>query len=187
MVTLYYRAPELLLGVPTYGPAIDMWAVGCIIAELLNFSPLFKEDSEVGLIMSVFRTLGTPAESMWPGISAVLEHDFGGPVPQWPRQQLIDVLPCLQDDPLAHDLLSKMLVYDPSQRITAAAALQHPWFRTSRPSRRAEGHPHVAAPVSHAAPACAVHTGAAQQGHADPVALNGRITSAFMTAARNAA
>lgn len=49
VVTLYYRAPELLLGAPYYGTAIDMWSVGCILAELVNFEPLFKSDTEVSV------------------------------------------------------------------------------------------------------------------------------------------
>lgn len=47
MVTLYYRCPELLLGAPGYSTAVDMWSIGCIFAELANFAPLFKADSEV--------------------------------------------------------------------------------------------------------------------------------------------
>lgn len=56
VVTLWYRAPELLLGVTSYSSAIDMWSVGCILAEMLNKEPLFRSDCEIGLLYKVCRT-----------------------------------------------------------------------------------------------------------------------------------
>lgn len=75
VVTLWYRAPELLFGVQNYGPGIDIWlqldnprAVGCIFGEFLLRKPLFPGDSEVSQIDSIFRTLGTPSSKIWPAV-----------------------------------------------------------------------------------------------------------------------
>uniref|UniRef100_A0A7S0WV87 cyclin-dependent kinase n=1 Tax=Chlamydomonas leiostraca TaxID=1034604 RepID=A0A7S0WV87_9CHLO len=126
VITLYYRAPELLLGSPHYSSAIDLWSVGCIMAELANFDPLFRADSEIGLIHKIFETLGTPTEAMWPGVTT-LEH-YRPCFPQWPPKALAQVVPRLAADPQALHLLGRMLTYDPRVRITAAQALAHPWF-----------------------------------------------------------
>ncbi|KAK1384690.1 hypothetical protein POM88_022425 [Heracleum sosnowskyi] len=69
VVTLWYRAPELLLGAKQYSTAVDMWSVGCIIAELLLNQPLFNGDNEIKQIDKIFRMLGTPNETSWPGFS----------------------------------------------------------------------------------------------------------------------
>jgi cell division cycle 2-like protein len=69
VVTLWYRAPELLLGDKDYTPAIDMWSVGCIFAELLTQTPLFDGKGEIEQITKIFTTLGTPTEEIWPGVS----------------------------------------------------------------------------------------------------------------------
>ncbi|XP_015166421.1 cyclin-dependent kinase G-2-like isoform X3 [Solanum tuberosum] len=69
VVTLWYRAPELLLGAKQYSTAIDMWSLGCIMAEMLCKEPLFNGKSEVDQIDKIFRILGTPNETIWPGFS----------------------------------------------------------------------------------------------------------------------
>ncbi|XP_059598177.1 cyclin-dependent kinase G-2 isoform X2 [Vitis vinifera] len=69
VVTLWYRAPELLLGAKQYSTAIDMWSLGCIMAELLSKEPLFNGKTELDQIDKIFRTLGTPSETIWPGFS----------------------------------------------------------------------------------------------------------------------
>ncbi|KAM9191903.1 cyclin-dependent kinase 10 isoform 2-T2 [Dugong dugon] len=67
VVTLWYRAPELLLGTPTQTTSIDMWAVGCILAELLAHKPLLPGSSEIHQIDLIVQLLGTPSENIWPG------------------------------------------------------------------------------------------------------------------------
>ncbi|XP_057416218.1 cyclin-dependent kinase G-2 isoform X2 [Lotus japonicus] len=69
VVTLWYRAPELLLGAKQYSTAIDMWSLGCIMAELLSKEPLFNGRTEFDQLDKIFRILGTPNESIWPGFS----------------------------------------------------------------------------------------------------------------------
>ncbi|KAK9675457.1 hypothetical protein RND81_11G008100 [Saponaria officinalis] len=68
VVTLWYRAPELLLGAKEYSTAIDMWSLGCIMAELLSKEPLFNGKTEFDQLDKIFRILGTPNETIWPGM-----------------------------------------------------------------------------------------------------------------------
>jgi cell division cycle 2-like len=67
VVTLWYRAPELLLGTKTYSTPIDVWSIGCIMAELLTRKPLFAGKNELNQIDLIFKTLGTPTPETWPG------------------------------------------------------------------------------------------------------------------------
>jgi len=67
VVTLWYRAPEVLLGQDKYSFAIDMWSVGCIMVELINRDLLFKGQSEGEQIDLIFRLLGTPNDESWNG------------------------------------------------------------------------------------------------------------------------
>ncbi|GAU44990.1 hypothetical protein TSUD_184910 [Trifolium subterraneum] len=133
VVTLWYRAPELLLGAKKYSKAIDMWSVGCIMAELLSKEPLFKGKTEIEQIDKIFRTLGTPDEKIWPGLSK-LPGSKANFVKQrcsmlrmkFPAASFTG-LPVLSES--GFDLLNKLLAYDPEKRISAEAALQHDWFR----------------------------------------------------------
>jgi cyclin-dependent kinase 10 len=66
VVTLWYRAPELLLGCSSYSPAIDAWALGCILGELLRGQPLFPATSESECLQMHCQLLGTPTPRIWP-------------------------------------------------------------------------------------------------------------------------
>lgn len=143
VVTLYYRAPELLLlGAPCYGTSIDMWSVGCIMAELINFVPLFAADSEIGQLFKIFEEMGTPTREVWPepfrapddAAQAALGGHLGmglslDGLPQYPPKPLARLVPRLAGDELGLDLLARLLAYDPAKRISATQALKHPWFR----------------------------------------------------------
>ncbi|KAK8705786.1 hypothetical protein V6N13_049378 [Hibiscus sabdariffa] len=123
ILTLWYRAPEVLLGATHYSTAVDMWSVACIFAELVTKTALFPGDSELQQLLHIFRLLGTPNEQVWPGLSSLPNwHEY----PQWSSQSLSSVVPNLDSDGL--DLLSKMLRYDPSERISAKKAMEHPYF-----------------------------------------------------------
>ncbi|XP_076161849.1 cyclin-dependent kinase 3 [Ptiloglossa arizonensis] len=124
IVTLWYRAPEILLGTKLYSIAVDVWSLGCIFAEMATRRALFPGDSEIDQLFRIFRTLGTPDESMWPGVSQLT--DYTSIFPRWEPQCLDEVVPSFNSD--AKDLLLKLLTYDPNQRITAKKALSHPYF-----------------------------------------------------------
>ncbi|XP_029056347.1 cyclin-dependent kinase 2 isoform X1 [Osmia lignaria lignaria] len=124
IVTLWYRAPEILLGTKFYSNAVDVWSLGCIFAEMATRRALFPGDSEIDQLFRIFRTLGTPDESIWPGVSQL--RDYTSMFPRWEPRCLDEVVPSFDSD--AKDLLLKLLTYDPSQRITAKKALSHSYF-----------------------------------------------------------
>ncbi|KAG7442701.1 Pkinase-domain-containing protein [Guyanagaster necrorhizus] len=102
VVTLWYRAPEVLLGSRHYSTAIDMWSVGAIFAEMAcQGQPLFPGDSEIDQIFKIFRILGTPNEDMWPGVSNL--PDYKATFPRWGVQDISRLVPDL--DPAGIDIL----------------------------------------------------------------------------------
>lgn len=133
VVTLWYRAPEVLLGSKHYSTSVDMWSVGCIFAEMASQQPLFPGDSEIDELFRIFRVLGTPTEESWPGVSQL--PDYKPDFPRWPAVPLKGAVPQLDADGL--DLLSKMLIYDPGKRISAKRAQEHPYFDEIRLSAAA--------------------------------------------------
>ncbi|KAF3335266.1 cyclin-dependent kinase B1-1 [Carex littledalei] len=123
IVTLWYRAPEVLLGTTHYSTGVDMWSVGCIFAEMVRRQALFPGDSELQQLLHIFRMLGTPTEKQWPGVTTLRDwHDY----PQWKPQSLARAVPTLE--PEGVDLLSKMLQFDSTERISAKEAMEHPYF-----------------------------------------------------------
>ncbi|KAK2437473.1 cell division control protein C [Trifolium repens] len=125
VVTLWYRAPEILLGSRQYSTPVDVWSVGCIFAEMINQRPLFPGDSEIDELFKIFRIMGTPNEDTWPGVTSL--PDFKSAFPKWPSQDLATLVPNLE--PAGLDILSCMLRLDPSRRITARGALEHEYFK----------------------------------------------------------
>ncbi|KAL7268644.1 Cyclin-dependent kinase catalytic subunit [Rhizina undulata] len=126
VVTLWYRAPEILLGGKQYSTGVDMWSVGCIFAEMCTRKALFPGDSEIDEIFKIFRLLGTPDEQVWPGVTSF--PDFKTSFPQWARVQTERMVAGLE--PAGYDLLDAMLVYDPAGRISAKQACHHEYFLT---------------------------------------------------------
>ena len=124
VVTLWYRAPEILLGTLEYSSALDVWSLGTIFLELLTKAPFFVGDSEIDQLYKIFRILGTPNEKVWPGVTKL--RDYKKTFPNWGPTNFESNLRNL--DPLGLDLLRKMLTYDPAARITAKDALSHPYF-----------------------------------------------------------
>jgi len=124
VVTLWYRAPEILLGQRKYGLPVDMWSVGTIFAEMANHFPLWPGETEIEELFKIFRTLGTPNETLWPGVSEL--PDYKAVFPQWPKVSLNKSFPSLSEEGI--DLLEQCLVYEPCRRISARQALRHPYL-----------------------------------------------------------
>jgi serine/threonine protein kinase len=124
VVTLWYRAPDVLLGSRSYDTSIDIWSAGCIMAEMFTGRPLFPGQTNEDQLIRIFRLMGTPGEDTWPGVSTLSEwkSDF----PYFPPTNLAVVLP--QIDDLGMDLLNKMLRLRPAERAAARDLLIHPWF-----------------------------------------------------------
>ena len=124
VVTLWYRAPDVLLGSRTYNTSIDIWSAGCIMAEMFTGRPLFPGTTNEDQLVRIFRIMGTPSERTWPGISQYPEYK---PTFQmYSVQDLRAILP--QIDPMGINLLQALLQVRPEMRISAADALQHRWF-----------------------------------------------------------
>lgn len=134
VITLYYRPPELLLGTPKYGTAVDMWSVGTIFAQLILGRTLFKGDSEFDQLRKIFETLGMPDEKSMPGWNGFYSRQPQPSFKKAPKRtigRLFGTNPSksnfLSDS--GYDLLKRMLRYNPKRRMTAKAALEHAWFR----------------------------------------------------------
>jgi len=86
VVTLWYRAPEILLGSKMYATPVDIWSLGCIFAELVSRTALFPGDSEIDELYKIFRVLGTPSDTVWPGVTKL--PDYKTSFPSWKPQDL---------------------------------------------------------------------------------------------------
>mmetsp|Transcript_6347 Transcript_6347/g.8882 ORF Transcript_6347/g.8882 Transcript_6347/m.8882 type:complete len:710 (-) Transcript_6347:123-2252(-) len=123
VITRWYRAPEVLLGCNTYDCAVDMWSVGCIVAEMSRKRPFFTGESDIDQIHTIFRTLGTPGVQQWPGLRNM--PYWRNNYPTWPTQPLERLLPRLPTAGI--HLLKSILEFDPCRRLDALTALVHPF------------------------------------------------------------
>lgn len=147
--SLWYRAPELLMG-GSYGPEADAWALGCIIVEVLTGRAPFRGDSSLQILQAIVFTLGTPTDESWPGVRAY---------PQFPTQLAPEPKKALGSlGPFKHlgeselDLARRLLELDPKRRLRPGYALEHPWFEAHRPRyprhrAHATGRPRLAGPT----------------------------------------
>jgi len=127
VVTVWYRPLEILLGSKLYSIPVDMWGVGCILAEMATGSPLFAGDSEIDTAFKIFMKLGTPTEAMWPGLSQL--PDFKPTFPKWAPKGWANIRNTqAQLGATGVDLLEQLMRYDPATRISARGALQHSYF-----------------------------------------------------------
>ena len=146
VVTLWYRAPEVLLadggkGVKTsYGPSIDVWSLGCIFAELVLKEPLLPGQGELDQVKRIFDLLGTPDDDSMPGCSQLhwmrkfqqRRQPFNRLKDRFKRTSFTSAT-ALSESGL--DLMQRMLTYDAEKRITAKEALQHPYFKEAPPPK----------------------------------------------------
>ncbi|EAY03124.1 CMGC family protein kinase [Trichomonas vaginalis G3] len=134
VATRWYRAPECILTSGSYGPAVDIWAVGCILYEILTTRPLFPGKHQLDQIARIHNILGTPGREVLSQFkqnpNSQINYAFPHRVPQGFRS----LLPNASEGII--DLLSKLLVYDPNGRISANEALQHPVFENIRKQER---------------------------------------------------
>ncbi|GAB9465759.1 Cmgc/cdk protein kinase [Globisporangium polare] len=128
VVTLWYRAPEILLGCETYTAAVDMWACGCIFGELLLQEPLMPGRTEIDQIEQIFRLLGRANDQIWPGMSSLPNADkLSFDASRYSYNNIRKLLPDLSEKGI--DLINRLLTYDPAVRISAREAIEHPYFR----------------------------------------------------------
>lgn len=127
VVTLWYRAPEVLLGARRYSTSIDVWSIGCIFSELITMETLFQSKTEVEQINRIFRSLGTPNDKMWPGFS-LLPAMLAIKVPNYPPGRIWKQF----NNKVTYNgmqLLMRFLTYDPAKRVTAKEAEDHDYFK----------------------------------------------------------
>jgi serine/threonine protein kinase len=122
--TRWYRAPEILLKSTNYNSPVDIFALGCIMAELYLQAPLFNGASEMDQLSKIFAVLGSPGKN-WPE-GTKLASQVGFNFPTTPAVNLADIIK--NASPVAIDLMKSMLNYDSSKRPTATKILQHPYF-----------------------------------------------------------
>ncbi|CAM9215819.1 unnamed protein product [Ectocarpus sp. 6 AP-2014] len=129
VVTLWYRCPELLLGCDTYSTAVDLWAAGCILGELLLGKPLMPGKTDLDQVHKIFKLLGAPNERIWPSLLD-LPNVRSGKIDvlgvSHRYNTLGALLPHVRKEGI--DLLNEMLTYDPDKRLSARQALRHQYF-----------------------------------------------------------
>ncbi|KAJ2860554.1 hypothetical protein GGI22_002684 [Coemansia erecta] len=137
VVTLWYRAPELLLGETSYSTAVDVWSVGCIFAELFLHKPVFQGQGEIDQITKIFAAIGPPTDDNWPTFRILPNAKMFRftPVSSKAKSLRSRMLGFSGMTDAAFDLLSRLLALDPAQRITAEDALSHPYFEEAPPPK----------------------------------------------------
>nr|CAG8433481.1 13063_t:CDS:2 [Entrophospora candida]CAG8434655.1 1419_t:CDS:2 [Entrophospora candida] len=120
----YYRAPELIFGATNYTTNIDVWSTGCVMAELMLGQPLFPGESGIDQLVEIIKVLGTPTREQIKTMNPnYMEHRF----PQIKPHPFAKVFRA-RTPPEAIDLISRLLEYTPSNRLTAIEAMCHPFF-----------------------------------------------------------
>ncbi|PAN45806.1 hypothetical protein PAHAL_9G143800 [Panicum hallii] len=128
--TLCYMAPEMLLEKPDYDERVDAWSLGCVMAELINGWSPFQGLNEEGQLCAIFDVLGVPDDTTWPWFSSTTFAAVWMPeLDSMPRRSLLrEHFPETTLSEEGFEVLSGLLTCNPEKRLTAAAALKHPWF-----------------------------------------------------------
>lgn len=133
VVTLWYRAPELLLGAEEYGFEIDVWSIGCIFSELLTREPLFQGKNEVGQLSAILTLLGNPTPESWPQFKSLPNSKALHPLLSTSR----NIKPLLKSARYPYltragfHLLQSMLILNPNSRPSLSEILSHNYFGES--------------------------------------------------------
>ncbi|KAH8664300.1 kinase-like domain-containing protein [Xylariales sp. PMI_506] len=136
VITRWYRPPELLFGAKHYSGAVDVWSVGCVIAELARRAPFMPGDTEIDQIKQICDNIGTPTEDNWPGVTKLPDYMVDSDTkPVHAKAHYLGMFGSLGADGV--DLLMKTLVLDPKKRITAREMLDHQWWhKDPKPTRK---------------------------------------------------
>lgn len=132
VVTLWYRAPDILLGSKMYDTSVDIWSIGCIFAEMILGIPMFLGKNENEQLDRIFNLLGTPNDNKYPWLKE--SPEWNGYInsetfKKYEKQDIRKIYPNINDND-SYDLLEKMIVFDPDKRISAEEALKHPYFNS---------------------------------------------------------
>ena len=127
VVTLWYRPPELLLGERNYGPPVDLWGAGCIMAEMWTRSPIMQGNTEQHQLTLIAQLCGAITPDVWPGVEN-LELYSKLEIPKNQRRRVKERLRPYVKDQFAVDLLDKLLCLCPGKRLDANSALDHDFF-----------------------------------------------------------
>ena len=126
IATRWYRAPEVILSWKRYSTAIDVWSVGCILAELITRKPLLPANSEEEQIQMITDLIGNPQEDLIEQITILKNKEFIQSLPKRKAKEFPTIFKGANPD--AIDLIRRMLTFDPSKRITVDEALEHPYM-----------------------------------------------------------
>jgi cyclin-dependent kinase len=124
VVTLWYRAPDVLMGSRKYSTPVDIWSVGCIFAEMVNGRPLFPGNNDSEQLQYIFKIMGTPSEKIWPTVAEL--PDWKPEFKQYEQQSWSNIVPTLDGSGI--DLLKSLLQYDPNRRLSGRASMEHEYF-----------------------------------------------------------
>lgn len=127
VATRWYRAPEILLGSTKYTKGVDMWSLGCILAELLLGKPFFPGTSTLNQLDRIMEVTGRPSQDDIESIQSSLATTMLESLPATKAKPLRDIFTSADDD--AIDLLKKLLQFNPAKRLTAEEALEHPYVK----------------------------------------------------------
>ncbi|XP_034391389.1 mitogen-activated protein kinase 12 isoform X2 [Cyclopterus lumpus] len=130
VVTRWYRAPEVILSWMHYTQTVDIWSVGCIMAEMLQGKPLFKGSDHLNQLTEIMKLTGTPTQEFASKLESDDAKGYIKSLPKVEKKDLQNVFPTT--NPQAVSVLERMLLLDPESRVTAAEALTMPYFSEFR-------------------------------------------------------
>ncbi|CAE7241693.1 erkB [Symbiodinium sp. KB8] len=127
VATRWYRAPEILLGSTKYGAGVDMWAVGCILGEMVNGKPVFPGSSTMNQLDRILEVTGRPSKEDVEAVRSPYATTMLDGLPPSRQRRMADFFS--KADPDALDFISRCLVFNPGRRLTVEQALKHPYVK----------------------------------------------------------